>query len=355
MNQIVVDGNVYDPYFMLDVVSEDTEQFITKSFRKKAKTWHPDKIAPKDSKNSEHVKRVHHHFKVLVQSYEYIINKKSSVNHNKREVISVPKNDNIKVKSIDNSDELGLFNDEFEKTHIKTPNDFGYATRPRMKDTKEYDNFDYKPEQLFKSKNFNPNDFNKLFEYQKETYNGESTEVGLYNQSTDGFNAYNGGDLNGMANVSSYNGIMIVGDTFGQNGMGYYDTNFSDYKKSFDVPKNPDKYKVPDDFESTSSKPIKPLTKQETQKQLDLHMEYRNLNNEKGGKQNFKLLEQQLIQQQEIEIRKKIENDKNLILQYQDMYGDKSLIQAAMDNKLVTSADYVSEKTIGKRFQTTNL
>ena len=37
------------------------------------------------------------------------------------------------------------------------------------------------------------------------------------------------------------------------------------------------------------------------------------------------------------------------------MYGDKSLIQAAMDNKLVTSADYVSEETIGKRFQRTNL
>ena len=53
-------------------------------------------------------------------------------------------------------------------------------------------------------------------------------------------------------------------------------------------------------------------------------------------------------------MKKKIETDKNLILQYQDMYGDKSLIQAAMDNRLVTSADYVNEETITKRFQKTN-
>ena len=168
MDQIIVDGNVYNPYFMLDVVQGDTEQFITKSFRKKAKMWHPDKISSEDAKNPDHVKRVHHHFKVLVDSYEYIINKKQSVNHNKREVISVPKNDNIKVRSIDNSNELGLFNEEFEKMHIKTPNDFGYSTKPRLKDTKEYDNFDYKPQQLFNSKKFNSNDFNKLFEYQKD-------------------------------------------------------------------------------------------------------------------------------------------------------------------------------------------
>ena len=55
------------------------------------------------------------------------------------------------------------------------------------------------------------------------------------------------------------------------------------------------------------------------------------------------------------ELQQKIEEDKNLILQYQDIYEDKSLIEAALNNKLVTSKDYINEKSINKRFQMTNL
>ena len=47
MDKIIVNGESFNPYFMLDVVPDDSETFITKAFRKKAKMWHPDKIKTK--------------------------------------------------------------------------------------------------------------------------------------------------------------------------------------------------------------------------------------------------------------------------------------------------------------------
>jgi hypothetical protein len=355
MDKIIVDGETFNPYFMLDVVPDDAENFITKSFRKKAKMWHPDKIKSKDPIQ---IKKAQVYFKVLVESYEYIINKKRSVNHKNREHIDVANNTNLPTKKIDNSDELELFNNEFDKLHVKSPNDFGYEIAPRLKDTKDYDDFEYKPYQLFDTKQFNSNDFNKLFEYQQQQHGNSNMEVGVYHKSTDGFNGYNGGDLGSAASVSSYNGIMIVGDTYGQNGVGYYDANYSDYKKSFEAAKNPlNKVALPEEFESTTSKKVKPLSKQESQRQIELQMQHRNIDMKSGGhgKQNFKLQEQMLLEKQELQLKQKLEQDKNMILQYQDMYGDKSLIQAALDNRLVTSADYVNEETINRRFKRTDV
>lgn len=356
MDKIIVDDETFNPYFMLDVVPDDTEEFITKAFRKKAKMWHPDKIK---SKNPEKIKQAQLHFKILVESYEYIINKKHSVNHNKkRERIEVINNTNIVPKNIDNSDELDLFNEEFNKLHIKNPNDFGYEIEPRLKNTKEYDNFQYKPFQLFDKKQFNSNDFNKMFEYQQQLHGSNNTDISIYHKTTDGFNGYNSAELGNTANVSSYNGIMIIGDTYGQNGLGYYDTNYSDYKKSFEAPENPkNKLILPDDFKTNTNTNIKPLTKEETQRQIDLQLQHRNkgMNLVNNSKHNFKLQEQMLLEKQELELKQKIEQDKHMILQYQNMYGDKSLIQAALDNRLITSSDYVNEETINRRFLKTDL
>jgi curved DNA-binding protein CbpA len=328
MDKIIVDGETFNPYFMLDVVPDDTENFITKSFRKKAKMWHPDKFKSKDLLE---IKKAQIYFKVLVESYEYIINKKKSVNHKNREHINVSNNTNLQIKKIDNSNELELFNEEFDKLHVKSPNDFGYEIDPRLKDTKEYDNFKYKPYKLFDTKQFNSNDFNKLFEYQQQQHGNSNMEISVYHQSTDGFNGYNGGDLGSAASVSSYNGIMIIGDTYGQSGIGYYDANYSDYKKSFESAKNPiNKIALSDKFESSTSKKIKPLNNHESQRQIELQMQQRNIDVKSSGhsKQNFKLQEQILLEKQELELKQKLEKDKNMIIQYKHMYDDKSLIQA---------------------------
>lgn len=355
MDKIIVNGETFNPYFMLDVVPDDTAEFITKAFRKKAKLWHPDKIKTKEPNA---VKKAQLHFKILVESYEYIINKKRSINHSKqREHIEVANNSQLRPKRIDNSNELEFFNQEFNKLNIKSPNDFGYEVEERLQDTKEYDNFTYKPHQVFNAKQFNRDDFNKMFEYQQHEH-GNNNEVSIYHKTTDGFNGYNAGDLGNTASVSSYNGIMIVGDTFGQNGLGYYDTHYSDYKKAFENAKNPIRdISVPENFESNVSKKVKPLTKQESQRQIELQMQHRNtnLNTGSSSKHGFKLQEQMLLEQQELDLKQKIEQDKQMILQFQNMYGDKSLIQAALDNRLVTSADYVTEESINKRFQRTDL
>ena len=161
MDRIVVDGETYNPYFMLDVVPEDTEDFITKSFRKKAKLWHPDKIRTNDPKM---IREAQLHFKVLVESYEYIINKKQSINHSrKREHIDVTNNSNLTPKSIDNTNELNLFNEEFSKLNVTSPNDFGYEIKERLTDIKQYENFNYRPHQIFDPKQFNRSEFNKVF------------------------------------------------------------------------------------------------------------------------------------------------------------------------------------------------
>ena len=47
--------------------------------------------------------------------------------------------------------------------------------------------------------------------------------------------------------------------------------------------------------------------------------------------------EEMLIKSQQEELRKKEEQDKQFILQFQNLYGDSNMIQDALNNKLVTS------------------
>lgn len=352
MDQIKIDGQYVNPYFILDVVETDNEQFIKKAFKKKAKIWHPDKISKEDSKNPIKVQNRRHHFKVLVESYEFIINKMKSIelNFSKREHITVPKSNNIKTKQIDNSTELDLFNNEFNNLHIKNPNDFGYETE-RIQNIKDYDDFDYKPHQLnFGNKKFNKEEFNKVFEYQQEFYN-DTQELLPYHTTNDGFNAYNGNNLENNSSVSSYNGIMIVGDTFGQSGVGYYDSNYSDYKKSFQVPTNPtSELKIPPDYKHKTMTQT-PLTLSESKKQLELRMSNRNINYQTGNgtKYEFKHQETLLLDKQSEDIKNKLTHDKNLILEYQELFSDQTLIKNAIQGGLICSSDYCDELNVEKR------
>lgn len=345
MEKITIAGELIDPYFVLDVVESDSEKFVTKSFRKKAKMWHPDKITMKDPIEIEKAKK---HFKILVESYEYIINRLRHFNREQsqyREQITNPKNDNIPVKSIDNSQELHAFNEEFDRLHVATPNDFGYNA-DRLKDTKEYEDFNYKPYKLFDSKKFNPEEFNKAFEYQQETY-GKSQDLSVYDKTNDGFNPFNGSELNGMANVSSFNGLMIVGDTFGQSGQGYYDSSYSDYKKTFEVPKNPENVlNIPTEFKL---KNVEKLSESEAKKQLQLQINSRNIPTQpQRHNKTFKFQEEELLSKQKQEIEDKIKKDKQVIIDYQNMY-DKTLIESALNNNLVTSADSLGETVFRRK------
>ena len=349
---ILIDGVPYSPHFILDVTPEDSEEKVNKSFRKKAKMWHPDKLSPEDRKDPIKVESRKQRFKILVDCYNYILSKKSSFsNSSDRQEINVPKNNNIPTKNLDNSSELDNFNKEFESSRVHTPNDFGYSNE-RLKDLKDYDNFEYKPTQLFDSKQFNPTDFNKTFEYNQETQGlSSSKDIGVYFKTTDGFNAYNAGDSGGFANVSSFNGVMIVGDSFGQNGSGYFDTNYSDYKQVFSAPQNPnEQITVPQDFKSTVRKVV-PLNDKEAQDQMNLQIQMRqmNLNSSSSSKQNFQMQEQMFLEKQQDDIKQKIDHDKDFVLQYRHMYKDQNTIDQALNGMLLTNQDYCDEKSIGKR------
>ena len=354
---ILINGQQYDPYFILDCVPEDSQEKVNKAFRKKAKIWHPDKLSQKDRNDPEKVEARKERFKILVDCYDYISSKKVNFSNNSsRQEVNIPRNNNIPTKNLDNTHELENFNKEFEQSRVQTPNDFGYSTE-RIKDPKDYDNFEYKPSQLFENKSFNTNDFNNAFEYNQENQGLSSAkDVGVYFKTTDGFNAYNAGDSGAYANVSSFNGVMIVGDEFGQTGAGYFDANYSDYKQVFSAPKNPDKINVPTDFESKVNTKVKALSNKETQEQINLQIQMRQMNLKSGSasKQNFQIQEQLLLDKQQNDIKEKINQDRDFVLQYRNMYKDQDTINNAINNSLICSPDYCDEESLDKRNLRTN-
>lgn len=314
-----IDGNDIDPYFILDVVETDDITFITKAFKKKAKMWHPDKMSKENLLDPIKVERTKNHFKLLVQSYEYIINKMryTGLNSSKKETIDIPKSKNIDYNSSDLNSKNDSFNKEFEKLQVSKPTDFGYDTK-RLANIEEYDKFNHKPDKItFQEKKFNNDEFNNIFEYQQAEQ--ESQPLTPYDTTNDGFSAYNGGNLGCNSFVSSYNGIMITGDTFGQSGIGYYDTTYSDYKNTFSSSKNPtSNLKIPTDY--------KPSEKQ--------------FNNEKIGPDNtdiktvFENKESSISLKQQ---QQKLEQDKKIILEYKHLYSDQTLIENAFDGNLINN------------------
>jgi len=331
MNLIKIDNEEYDPYFILDVIQDDDISHITKIFRQKAKLLHPDKLTSSEKQNQNIVKKRTKHFKILVECYDYIISKKKellknkSINENfENEILTFAKND------VDN------FNNDFMKTRVDTPNDYGYSVE-RMSNEKDYEQFEYKPPQLFDTKNFNSNDFNKAFEYQKTQFEDESNNSitgALIHKTTDDFYGYNTADLNGIATVNSYNGILITGDNFGQSGIGYSDGNYSDYKQTFNRAKNPESLNIPNDFKYNSD--VKKLSKSESDKELRRLQELRNDHIISGSsKTNFKLQEQELLKKQNNFIKEKEENDKQFISQFKNLFKDQNLIETALNGKLI--------------------
>jgi curved DNA-binding protein CbpA len=354
MDEIIIDKTAYDPYFILGVTPEDSLEHITKEFRRKAKHLHPDKLNSNERNNPKLVLKRSKQFKILVDCYEFISNKKQNYNNSRKgkEPINVPSYDDLTQKSFDNTDELGSFNQKFNDMKLVNPNDFGYETERIGSLNENGNNFEllkqqyasssYRPQQLFDNKNFNRQDFNKAFEYQQQQFKddvGTNDHAMIIHKTTDGFNGYNSVTLDNCASVSSFNGVMIVGDNFGQTGIGYNDTYYSDYRQTFQGPKNPDQLNVPDNFQPTSSRNLKPLTKDEIAKQIRMRESQTLTPTGDGSRGNFTLQEQILLEKQKQELVNKVEQDRQFILQYQHLF-DKQTIEDALNNRLLTSKDY---------------
>lgn len=352
-NEIMIDNIIYDVYFILGVTSDDTIEHINKEFKKKAKLLHPDKMSIQDRKDPKKLAKRNKQFKVLSDCFEFISDKKQSYNYKNRNTpIDVINNTNIIQQEFSNNNTLDTFNDEFSRLKVQTPNDFGYATErmPELSSTNfeklksQYQSDTFKPVQLYSDKKFDQKDFNKTFEYHQSQYDNQ-TETALIHQTSDGFNAYNSGFLSGSgdlgcASVSSFNGVMIVGDNFGESGIGYNDSNFSDYKMSFQTQRNPEsKISVLNDFKQKINKDT-PLTQKEIDAQIRLRKN-NNLDSSSGpNKNNYKKQEEILLQNQKLHKEQKAQEDREFILKYEHMF-DKQTIQDAINKKLVTNDDYV--------------
>jgi curved DNA-binding protein CbpA len=232
MDIITVDGKKYDPYFILDVTKDDTSDRITKSFREKVKRYHPDKYTDPVKK-----KKYEKYFKILTESYQYIKQKREQLKQLTRKGRNATEDT---VKKNMTKDNLKVFNETFK---TDDPNGYGYGENySRMEDVNEYDKFNVNVVNQFGDKKFSNERFNNIFDYNKALEDDEydkRVNMSLVHKTTDGFHGYNSSDFGNCALVSSYNGLMITGDNFGERGVGYWGNGYSDYKYSYKGVKNP--------------------------------------------------------------------------------------------------------------------
>lgn len=320
METVIIDNVEYDPYFILGVTLDDPIEHITKEFRKKAKILHPDKIKGDDKRNKTLVQTRTKHFKILVDCYDFVFNRKQSFNfarRNKNDEISINTH-NLTLNSLDND-----FNKEFSKIKLNEgPSVEDPRTSRNLEDFKrEYTSAEVKPAKLFNRKKFSNRDreeFNTIFEYHKGDFQHETQ---LVHKTTDGFNGYNLFD--NCASVSNYNGLLLVAEepTSGLLVKG---------------PKNPETKEIPKDFKRQELN--KKLTKEETDKYLKtLRTNY--TVNGSGSKSDYHLQEQILLKRQEDELRQKSENDKKFILEHKHLFDEQTVCDALSD-RLITSKDY---------------
>lgn len=316
-NKVIIDNMEYDPYFILGVTFDDPIEHITKEFRRKAKVLHPDKLKGDDKKNKDLVQKRTKQFKILVDCYDFVFNQKQSFNFSKRN-----KNEQISINTHDINVED--FNNEFSRIKINNGGEQNIeAPQRNFEDFKrEYTSSEIKPTKLFNRKKFSDRDrqeFNILFEYNKRDFENETQ---LVHKTTDGFNGYN--TLDNCAPVSNYNGLLLVVDKV-----------TSDFLVK--GPRNPENKTIPKDFKRFQDT-NKKLTKEET----DAHIKMLRTNytvNGNGSKSDYYSQEEQLLKRQEMELRKKSENDKKIILEHQHLF-DEQTIHDALSDKLITSKDY---------------
>jgi hypothetical protein len=317
MEKICVDGDYFDPYYILQVTPDDSDEQLAKSFRAKARKYHPDK-APLEKKEEYATK-----FKIVLECYEHITSRRA----NSIKVV----HDDTAEKVIFNQNDVDAFNKRFDEAATITPNSFGYGEHKRLEIIEEYDEFVVPCVNQFENKKFSADDFNAMFEYNKTKFE-EAESNAVIHKTTDGFYGYNTADTGSCAAVSSYNGLLAVGDDYGQSGVGYSATGFSDYKQSFSASKNPDKLiQVPDEFlkkKETDFDLTKKFEEYAKQRKSMVTRSEKSLTIQESHKQFLDKSRQSLIDKEE--------SDKKFVMKYAGQFKEK-LVKDAVDGKLETS------------------
>ena len=328
MDIITLDGKEYDPYFILDVNKNDTDDHIKRSFRKKVKAYHPDKYKEREKKI-----KYEKYFKILSESYNYIKNKRQTALL-KKESKRSDKKDKVVMKTED----LDNFNTNFKNID---PNEHGYGDNyTRMTNVDDYDSLDVTCYNQFEKRKFTQQEFNEIFEYNKtqQEIDMDKDKVitkSLIHKTSDGFFGYNTSDLGNCALVSSFNGLLITGDKFGKNGHGYWGNNYSDYQGAYKMPKNPNSKII------VSKNKNKNVDTTVTSEELSKYkLEYDNLiTTATGG--NFSQQETILYSNTYKDLLEKERADKDMVMTYINQY-DQDTIKKALAGELDQSPKYIS-------------
>lgn len=312
---ICIDEEYYDPYFILGVTRDDSDSHIAKAYKTRAKKYHPDK-APVDK-----IKKYEKRFTIILESYEFI--------KRRRQAIGVRRDPQNESRSVHD------FKEESEK--ITSPYDFGYGTQSRIKDADEYKSFESNTVNQFRGKKFSNKAFNKLFTYNKKTQTQEDhTSKALVHKTSDGFYGFNTADLANCALVSSFNGLLITGDNFGETGVGYYSNEYSDYKHSYNSAKNPENVlelsKIENEDENEKSE----------EDVNGLYKKYRKVYKTpidvRGG--SYGQQQEHLMKNVMNDLIEKEKHDKEMIMRYNKIYK-KELLKQALEGRLETSPNFI--------------
>lgn len=325
---IVVDGAQYDPYYILQVTKDDSDDHIAKSYRKKAKKYHPDK-APTEKAADYMLK-----FKIVTEAYNYIrnrrLNAKSGSTYHRSKV------DQQQASEFD----LKRFNDEYERSIDSTesslldPNKYGYGEHKHLQKIEEYDEFTADVINQFAGKKFNHDEFNKLFEYNKTIQDSAEDIKALIHKTNDGFNGYNTADVGSCATVHSYNGLMVTGDDYGRSGVGYWGDGYSDYKKTFTGVRNPEKVvQIPTDY-----KPNEPVIPSKSFEEYQ--KAYSNAYETQRQPTTFKSEEEILCQRMMDALVEREKQDEAFVMKYAKQYKPE-MVRAAMNGELDKSATFL--------------
>ena len=234
---ITFEGLEYDPYFILDVTPDDSDEHIAQAYRKKVKRYHPDKTHDPQKKE-----RYQTYFQIIHLSYKYIVKKRNN---------SKPVSIQTSVEKIDQPGNCDLYFGQ------------GYQTK-RISNLDDYSKDSNVLQQLtvnqFANKKFSTKHFNNLFKYNQQLQKASEAKINdnALVKSSDGFYAYNSLQTENCANVCSFSGLMIACDN--DNDVGYWGPSYSDYKQTLitNVTRNPEKrLLLPQNFKESSSKPNK--------------------------------------------------------------------------------------------------
>jgi hypothetical protein len=334
MDTINVHGQEYDPYFILDVTPDDSDEHVMKAFKRKAKRYHPDK-SPKNDK-----KKYELQFQIVCECFQYIKKKRSShIGRKHNHLVKTTFEDELPNRYSNESEAKQTF-DELNKKLSNmgleeqgTLNEFGYGNKQRVLNIGDYDAFEVNILNQFENRKFSNEEFNKIFEYQKSKMTSDDKNKGLLHRSTDGFYGYNTADMGSCAAVSSYNGLLITGDDFGESGVGYWDGNYSDLKQSYGSVTNPhERIEVPTDF---TFQGVEAMSQKEMNDKYKTFMHQYTSYTQVAGR-SFRNEQDKLYQRTLEDLTKKQESDKKLVLKHIKQY-DPSIIQQAMDRRLDSS------------------